>query len=106
MKKTEIILSEGYLFIFVTGFLFIISLLFRFDLIWQLGYFTIFAFMVYFFLNPERIPEEKGEDIIISPADGEIIEISEAKESFFTNENMIKKDCLIIIFKEVQSMDI
>jgi phosphatidylserine decarboxylase len=90
MKKTEIILSEGYLFIFVTGFLFVISILFRFDTIWQIGWFTVFAFMFYFFLNPERIPEEKGEDIIISPADGEIIEINETKEPFFTDKEMIK----------------
>jgi phosphatidylserine decarboxylase len=90
MKKTEIILTEGYPFIFVTGILFIISIIFRFDTIWQIGYFSLFAFMIYFFLNPERIPEEKGDDVIISPADGEIIEITECKEPFFTEKNMIK----------------
>jgi len=46
--------------------------------------------MVYFFLNPERIPDESGNDVIISPADGEIIEIIETKEEFFTNTDMIK----------------
>jgi phosphatidylserine decarboxylase len=90
MKKTEIILTEGYPFIFVTGILFIISIIFRFDTIWQIGYFSLFAFMIYFFLNPERSPEEKGEDVIISPADGEIIKITECKEPFFTEKNMIK----------------
>ncbi len=90
MKKTEIILTEGYPFIFVTGILFIISIIFRFDTIWQIGYFSLFAFMIYFFLNPERIPEEKGDDVIISPSDGEIIEITECKEPFFTEKNMIK----------------
>jgi len=90
MKKTEIILREGYPFIFVTGFLFIISLLFRFGAIWQLGYFILFAFMVYFFANPERIPEDSSEDAIISPADGEIIEITQLKEPFFTDKEMIK----------------
>jgi len=90
MKKTEIILKEGYPFIFVTGAIFLISLLFRFDTIWQIGYFVLFGFMVYFFLNPERIPDEVGEDVIVSPADGEIIEIIETKEKFFTNREMIK----------------
>jgi len=90
MKKTEIILKEGYPFVGVTGVLFLISLIFRFDTIWQIGYFALFAFMVYFFLNPERIPDENGEDVIISPADGEIIEIVETKEKFFTNKEMIK----------------
>jgi phosphatidylserine decarboxylase len=90
MKKTEIILTEGYPFIFVTGILFIISIIFRFDIFWQIIYFLLFAFMTYFFLNPERIPEEKGDDVIISPADGEIIEIIETREPFFTNKEMIK----------------
>ena len=90
MKKTEIILKEGYPFVIVTGIIFFISLLFRFDAIWQIGYFALFAFMVYFFLNPERIPDETGDDVIISPADGEIIEIIETQEKFFTNKEMIK----------------
>ncbi len=90
MKKTEIILKEGYPFILTTGILFVISLIFRFDAVWQIGWFITFAFMVYFFLNPERIPDESGDDVIISPADGEIISINEVIEPFFTNKNMIK----------------
>ena len=90
MKKTEIILKEGYPFVLTTGILFVISLIFRFDAVWQIGWFITFAFMVYFFLNPERIPDESGDDVIISPADGEIIEIIETKEPFFINKNMIK----------------
>ena len=46
--------------------------------------------MLYFFSNPERVPEERGDDVIISPADGEIIEIIETEEPFFTNKEMIK----------------
>ena len=90
MKKTEIILQEGYPFILTTGILFVISLIFRFDAVWQIGWFITFAFMVYFFLNPERIPDESGDDVIISPADGEIISINEKIEPFFTKKEMIK----------------
>jgi len=90
MKKTEIILKEGYPFIAVTGGIFILSLLFRFDTFWQIIWFILAIFMTYFFLNPERIPDEDGEDVIISPADGEVIEIVETKEKFFTNKEMIK----------------
>jgi len=90
MKKTEIILKEGYPFIAVTGGLFFISLVFRFDAIWQLFWFLSALFMVYFFANPERVPDDSGDDVIISPADGEIIDISETKEKFFTNSDMIK----------------
>jgi len=90
MKKTEIILKEGYPFIFITGGIFILSIIFRFDTIWQLFWFISALFMIHFFLNPERIPDESGDDVIISPADGEIIDISETKEKFFTNKEMIK----------------
>jgi phosphatidylserine decarboxylase len=89
MKKTEIILREGYPFIFVSGGLFLISLLFRFNLFWQILFFVIFAFFVYFFRNPERVPEEEGENVIISPSDGEIIEIVETKAPIL-NKEMIK----------------
>jgi len=90
MKKTEIILKEGYPFIGVTFSIFFFSLVMTSDFLWQFFWFVVFSFMVYFFSNPERIPDEKGEDVIISPADGEIIEIVETKEKFFTNSEMIK----------------
>jgi phosphatidylserine decarboxylase len=89
-KKTEIILKEGYPFIGTTGLVFLISILFRFDTFWQIFWLVIFGFMVYFFLNPERVSDEDGEDVVVSPADGEIIEIVETTERFFTNQNMIK----------------
>jgi phosphatidylserine decarboxylase len=98
VKKTEIILKEGYPFIFVTGGIFVLSLLFRFDTFWQIFWFIVSSFMVYFFLNPERIPDENGEDVIISPADGEIIGIAETKEPFFTNQEMIKISIRLGIF--------
>ena len=89
-KKTEIIIKEGYPFIAVTSGLFLVSLLFRFGVFYQILLFGLFVFMVYFFINPERLPDERGEDVIISPSDGEIIEITECKEKFFTNQEMIK----------------
>jgi phosphatidylserine decarboxylase len=97
MKKTEIILKDGYPFIIISGILFLISLLFRFSLLWQILFFVIFAFFVYFFRNPERIPEEEGENVIISPADGEIIEIVETKAPIL-NEEMIKISIRLSIF--------
>jgi phosphatidylserine decarboxylase len=97
MKRTEIILSEGYPFIFVSGGLFLISLVFRFSLLWQMLFFIVFAFFVYFFRNPERIPEEEGENVIISPADGEIIEITECKAPIL-NEEMIKISIRLSLF--------
>ena len=95
--KTEIILKEGYPFIFVSGGIFLISLLFSFSSFWQILFFVLFAFFVYFFRNPERIPEEEGENVIISPADGEIIEIVETKAPLI-NKEMIKISIRLSLF--------
>ena len=75
--KTEIILKEGYPYIAVSFVVFLISLLFSFSLIFQLGFFVLFLFFVYFFRNPERIPEDCSENAIISPSDGEVLSITE-----------------------------
>ncbi|WP_024790354.1 phosphatidylserine decarboxylase [Lebetimonas sp. JH292] len=97
MKKTEIILKEGYPFIVPAGVIFLISLIFGFGAFWQILFFIIFAFFVYFFRNPERIPDEVGENVIISPADGEIIEITETKAPIL-NKEMIKISIRLSIF--------
>ncbi len=76
--KTEIILKEGYPFIIVSLIIFLISLFFSFPLIFQIGFFALFLFFVYFFRNPERIPEDNSSNAIISPSDGTIISITEA----------------------------
>jgi phosphatidylserine decarboxylase len=95
--KTEIILKEGYPYIFISGILFLISLFFKFALFWQLLFFVIFIFFVYFFRNPERIPEDTSKGAIISPSDGEIIEIVEAKAPI-VNKEMIKISIRLSLF--------
>ncbi len=76
--KTEIILKEGYPYIIVSFAAFLIALLFSFPFIVQIGLLGLFMFFVYFFRNPARIPEESGEDVIISPSDGTVISITDA----------------------------
>ncbi|AZV45841.1 phosphatidylserine decarboxylase family protein [Nautilia sp. PV-1] len=95
--KTEIILKEGYPFIFVSGGLFFISLVFKFALFWQILFFVFFAFFVFFFRNPERVPEDTSKGAVISPSDGEIIEIVETKAPL-TGENMIKISIKLSLF--------
>ncbi|WP_456488852.1 phosphatidylserine decarboxylase [Caminibacter pacificus] len=97
MKKTEIILKEGYPFILTSGALFILSLLFGFSLFWQILFFALFAFFLYFFRNPARIPEDESPGAIISPSDGTIIEISEAI-SPITKKESIKISIRLSIF--------
>jgi len=95
--KTEIILKEGYPFIFGSGGLFLFSWIFDFPFLFQFIFFMIFLFMVYFFRNPERIPEEEGENVIISPSDGTIISISETI-SPITKQESIKVSIRLSLF--------
>ncbi len=95
--KTEIILKEGYPYIAVSGGLFLISLFFRFPLLLQLIFFALFAFMVYFFRNPERVPEDESPGAIISPSDGTVLEITNAI-SPITKEESIKISIRLSLF--------
>ena len=95
--KTEIILKEGYPFIISSGVLFLISLIFSFPTLIQLIFFIIFAFFVYFFRNPERIPEDNGSDVIISPSDGTIVSITDAI-SPITKKEAIKISIRLSLF--------
>ena len=95
--KTEIILKEGYPFLFISGVLFLISLFFKFALFWQLLFFVVFLFFLYFFRNPERIAEDESEGAIISPSDGEIIEIIQTKAPI-VNKEMIKISIRLSLF--------
>ncbi len=86
--KTEIILKEGYPYIIVSFGAFLIALLFSFPLIIQLGLLGLFLFFVYFFRNPERVPEEVSEHAIISPSDGTIISITEEISPILKKESI------------------
>jgi phosphatidylserine decarboxylase len=89
-KRTDIIVREGFGFIGVSGGLFLLTLLSDAYLFWQLVFLFLTLFFVYFFRNPERIPDDASYGVILSPSDGEVISITETKENFFTNKEMIK----------------
>jgi len=95
--KTEIILKKGYPYIIVSFLIFLSSLIFSFPLIFQLGFFILFLFFVYFFRNPERIPQDESDGVIISPSDGTIILITDAV-SPITKEESIKISIRLSIF--------
>ena len=76
MMKTEIILKEGYPFILGAFGFFLFSLLFL-GKFFILISFLLMAFFVYFFRNPERVPEDFSDNAIISPSDGTILSITE-----------------------------
>lgn len=54
---------------------------------------TVFSFlllfMLYFFRDPERVTPD-GENLIISPADGKVVQIREEREEEYLNDDVIR----------------
>lgn len=89
-KRTELIIREGNGFIIASGALFLLSLLFNASAGWQILFFFLLAFFLFFFRNPERIPDDQSHGVILAPSDGEVLSITECIEPFFTQKKMIK----------------
>ena len=80
--------KEGYPFIIVFSVITILSAVLRFN--WLTVVALILAlFMFYFFRDPERITD-RDPNAFISPADGKVIRITEAKEDEILNDSMLK----------------
>lgn len=74
----SIIEREGYVFIIIAALLALIAFLMGLRWIaWPLLLLT--AFIIWFFRNPER-KTPPGDNLIISPADGEVIKIEEVRD--------------------------
>lgn len=58
---------------------------------------VIFGFVLYFFRDPERqIPE--GHNLVVSPADGTVIDITDVKEDGFIKEDCVKIAIFLSVF--------
>jgi phosphatidylserine decarboxylase len=58
---------------------------------------VVFLFVLYFFRDPERkVPE--GNNTVVSPADGTVIEISDVKEDGFIKEECVKIAIFLSVF--------
>jgi phosphatidylserine decarboxylase len=47
------------------------------------------AFLVWFFRNPERIPPP-GDQLLVSPADGKVVEVGRCREERYLHREMIR----------------
>lgn len=81
--RSYIVAREGWIFIFLFAS---IAAVFYLTGLWFVGLPFLFLsfFTVYFFRNPERIGP-KDDNIVISPADGKIVEVSEVEKNPYTN---------------------
>ena len=87
---------EGIPFVVIAG---VISLIFYLAglIIPAVLFSLVTLFIIWFFRNPERdVPA--GDNIVISPADGKIIEIKEGDESRILKKRMIKISIFMNLF--------
>jgi phosphatidylserine decarboxylase len=90
------IAKEGLPFIGIAAVLTLIFGLFGWKILTVLGI-ILTLFIAYFFRNPERkIP--RLENVILSPADGKIIEVGEAQERRFLSEKTLKVSIFMSLF--------
>jgi phosphatidylserine decarboxylase len=62
-----------------------------------LVFFLLSVFTAYFFRNPERLPPI-GSALVASPADGRVIFVGPARESEFTQNEMLKVSIFMSLF--------
>jgi len=90
------IAREGYAFIMPTA----VAILF-FGLMGWLYlaalFFGITCFVIYFFRNPTRTPPS-SEDVIVSPADGRVLEVATHHEDRFLHREAIKISIFMSLF--------
>lgn len=97
MNKTStlIIAKEGWVSIAIcyTLFLLFISLESSF---FALIFLALGFFALYFYRNPERIPEERDKKAILSPVDGKVVSITNQEESTVITIQKGLTDCALL----------
>ena len=90
------IAKEG--FIFVIPLAFLAAAFYSFSYYWVAGLFEgFFLFCAWFFRDPERnIPQEPN--LIVSPADGKVVEIIKESDSLLPNENYTRVSVFLNVF--------
>lgn len=96
MRHREIIAVEGWIFIAVAACLAVVC----FILSWRIPAYIFTAvslFCIFFFRNPERvIPEQVG--VVVSPADGKIMDVSKVEEPRFIKGEAIRIRIFLSLF--------
>ena len=89
MKEPQIpVTREGYPFIALAGFMTLVFAFLEYEL-FAISGIVLTGFVVNFFRDPERIGPD-DEDVIVSPADGKIIQIEKVFDEKFLQEHAYK----------------
>ncbi len=88
--------QEGYPFIGLFAFITLVFALLGWGVM-ALLLLALTLFTVYFFRNPDRIAPQ-GEDLVIAPADGEVIFVGEVEEDRYFEEPVQKISIFMSVF--------
>ncbi|MBP2644784.1 MAG: Phosphatidylserine decarboxylase proenzyme [Firmicutes bacterium] len=95
MVKAPIV-KEGYVYISVLAFITIVVAL-TVDICWSIIPGVLFCFVSFFFRNPNRtIPED--DRLIVSPADGVVMGVSDVYEDQFLEEMGVRITIFLSVF--------
>lgn len=89
------ILKEGFVYIF--ALLFLTLLVYFFNPYISIIFLVLTLFVMFFFRNPNR-KIQRDNNTILSPADGVVMEVSEANESSYIGTNSIKISIFLSLF--------
>ncbi|MCK5826581.1 MAG: phosphatidylserine decarboxylase family protein [Desulfuromusa sp.] len=95
-NRNQLIVSEGYPFIVLFGFVTLVFALLGWIFLTLLFLFLT-LFSTYFFRNPERVIPA-GEDLLIAPADGKVIFVGEVQENRYFKEPVTKVSIFMSVF--------
>jgi len=95
MVKTPIV-KEGYKYIGVLAFITVVVAL-TIDIYWSIVPGVLLCFVTFFFRNPNRaVPED--DSLILSPADGRVMSITEVHEDQFLNCDGVRISIFLSVF--------
>ena len=91
------IVTDGYYFIFTALFFCFISFVYGFS---YFSYFFLIVagFFIIFFRDPQRIPPEGSESMILSPADGKVVFVGKAQSNRYLEGDWEKISIFMSVF--------
>ncbi|MDD3852130.1 MAG: phosphatidylserine decarboxylase family protein [Syntrophomonadaceae bacterium] len=96
MQHNEIIAREGWIFIIIALAIVAVLAVFHFY-IPALIFAALTLFCIFFFRNPERIIPE-GDEMVVSPADGKVMDVTTVNEGLFIKGNAKRVRIFLSLF--------
>lgn len=96
MQHNEIIAREGWIFIIIALAIAAVLAVFHFY-IPALIFAALTLFCIFFFRNPERIIPE-GDEMVVSPADGKVMDVTTVNEELFIKGNAKRVRIFLSLF--------